>query len=113
MQIPQENLAQNIYAYIQDHPGDVSLQTLSDRYHLSESYLSRIIKQTLGKNFSDLVQESKLNRACFYLANGRMPILDIAFMCGFSDLSYFYKVFRHHCGVTPVAFRKKALSENR
>lgn len=112
LQNSNETLARNIYSYIQDHSGDVSLQILSNRYHLSESYLSRVIKQNLGRNFSDLVQEAKINRARFYLENSTMPILDIAFMCGYSDLSYFYKVFRQYYGTAPVAYRKKCCQKS-
>ena len=105
--LPQEKLSQSIYFYIQNHPNDVTLHQLAQRYQLSESHLSRMIKQQMGKNFSDLVQEAKMKKAGYFLENENLSIMDIAFMCGFGDLSYFYRVFRSYYGVPPAAYRKQ------
>ena len=36
-------------------------------------------------------------------------VTDIAYSCGFNDLSYFIKVFRDFKGISPKQFRKKEI----
>ncbi len=49
---------------------------------------------------------SRLRRAARCLAEGDAPITDVAFDCGFADLSNFVRSFRRAAGVSPRAFRR-------
>jgi AraC-like DNA-binding protein len=46
-----------------------------------------------------------LRKAAELLARGEARVSDIAFDCGFNDLSYFNRCFRRRFGLTPTAAR--------
>jgi AraC-like DNA-binding protein len=51
------------------------------------------------------LNELRLRKAAELLANGEGRVSDIAFDCGFNDLSYFNRCFRRRFGLTPTAAR--------
>jgi AraC-like DNA-binding protein len=51
------------------------------------------------------LNELRLRKAAELLARGKGRVSDIAFDCGFNDLSYFNRCFRRRFGLTPTAAR--------
>jgi AraC-like DNA-binding protein len=51
------------------------------------------------------LNELRLRKAADLLARPEGRISDIAFDCGFNDLSYFNRCFRRRFGLTPSAAR--------
>ena len=47
----------------------------------------------------------RIERAARKLRNSQLSVTEIAFSCGFNDLSYFIKTFKNIKGVTPTKFR--------
>ena len=47
-----------------------------------------------------------LSAAAMLVSKRQMRIADVAFLCGFSDLSYFNRSFRKRFGETPRGYRK-------
>jgi AraC-like DNA-binding protein len=61
-----------------------------------------------GASFTVRLTELRLRKAAERLAHpGDGRISDIAFDCGFNDLSYFNRCFRRRFGLTPSAARGK------
>jgi AraC-like DNA-binding protein len=58
-----------------------------------------------GASFTARLTERRLHKAAERLAHGEGRISDIAFECGFNDLSYFNRCFRRRFGLTPTAAR--------
>lgn len=59
-----------------------------------------------GSTFSEELMTVRLEAAFGLLKSGASgPIADLAFKCGFSDLSTFYRAFRARYGKTPNALR--------
>jgi AraC-like DNA-binding protein len=59
-----------------------------------------------GASFTSRLNELRLHKAAELLAHrGERRIIDIAFECGFNDLSYFNRCFRRRFGLTPSAAR--------
>ena len=66
-----------------------------------------------GKPFSFGLMAARLRRARIYLldpAQADLSIADIAFRCGFLDVSSFYRAFRAAYNVTPKSLREQAPS---
>ena len=64
-----------------------------------------------GKSFSEHLLDRRLERAAVLLrdaAGANSRIADVAFACGFGDLSYFNRVFRRRYGATPSDMREAA-----
>jgi len=84
---------------------DFSAQKLATAASLSERYVNELLFEA-GASFTLRLLELRLRKAADLLAQpaGRR-ISDIAFDCGFNDLSYFNRCFRRRFGLTPTAAR--------
>ena len=102
-----ERLMMKIITYIQESPGEITLQKVAEQFQYSTAYLSRMIKQHTGKNFSEIVRDCRLTKAKYYLESSGLSIIDIALMLGFNDVSHFYKVFKEKMNCTPTEYRKR------
>jgi AraC-like DNA-binding protein len=84
---------------------DFSAQKLAAASGLSERYVNELLFDA-GASFSVRLNELRLAKAADLLARGgNQRISEIAFACGFNDLSYFNRCFRRRFGVTPTAAR--------
>jgi AraC-like DNA-binding protein len=84
---------------------DFSAQRLAHAAGLSERYVNELLFEA-GASFTTRLNELRLRRAADLLAHGdQRRISDIAFECGFNDLSYFNRCFRRRFGLTPTAAR--------
>ena len=98
--------ANQIVAYIREHyQEDLSLDLLSDRFHFSTSYISRLIRRCEGINFTEIVTETRLQKAKQLLEDPSLRTLDVGSMVGYHDTSYFIQSFRKRFGVTPNEYR--------
>ena len=82
---------------------DFSAHKLAAAAGLSERYVNELLYET-GASFTMRLNELRLRKAAELLAQrGGRRISDIAFECGFNDLSYFNRCFRRRFGLTPSA----------
>jgi AraC-like DNA-binding protein len=85
---------------------DFSAQKLAAAAGLSERYVNELLFEA-GASFTTRLNELRMRKAADLLARGKGRISDIAFECGFNDLSYFNRCFRRRFGLTPTAARGK------
>ncbi|WJR79719.1 AraC family transcriptional regulator [Bradyrhizobium sp. NP1] len=84
---------------------DFSAQKLAAAAGLSERYVNELLYEA-GASFTVRLTELRLRKAADMLArDAERRISDIAFDCGFNDLSYFNRCFRRRFGLTPTAAR--------
>jgi AraC-like DNA-binding protein len=84
---------------------DFSAQRLAAAAGLSERYVNELLFEA-GASFTMRLNELRLRRAADLLAHDdQRRISDVAFDCGFNDLSYFNRCFRRRFGLTPTAAR--------
>lgn len=88
------------------HEPDFSAQKLAAATGLSERYVNELLFEA-GAGFTTRLNELRLRKAADLLAHREGRISDIAFACGFNDLSYFNRCFRRRFGLTPTAARGK------
>ncbi|MBR2562605.1 MAG: helix-turn-helix transcriptional regulator, partial [Eubacterium sp.] len=72
---------------------------------LNPSYLSTLFKQVTGQTFKEYLNHVRIQEAQRLLTHTDYPIMEISIACGFSDQSYFTKVFRKYTGLTPRQYR--------
>lgn len=99
-----------ILEYINQNYADCSLRALSEEFHFSEKYLSRLIHEKTGMTYMEILSEAKMNAVTYYLLNTELPIHDIAVQCGYANQSFFYKKFSERYGISPSKFRNAARS---
>lgn len=97
----------DILHYIEEHHESCSLQSVSDHFNFNASYLSRYIKKQTGKNFKDLVQKLRFDRACTLLQTSTLPIEEIAHQIGYSNIGFFYQTFQKLYGQSPNDYRQQ------
>ena len=84
---------------------DFSAQKLAAAAGLSERYVNELLFDA-GASFTMRLTELRLRKAADLLLHlGSRRISDVAFDCGFNDLSYFNRCFRRRFGLTPSAAR--------
>jgi AraC-like DNA-binding protein len=91
-----------------EHP--LSLTELARLTHLSPGAFSRFFHAHTGRTFPQFVNELRLGRACRLLAEGEMNVTEVAFACGFENLSNFNRQFRRLKRTTPSAYRQALLA---
>ncbi len=84
----------------------LSLKEMSELYFFNEKYLGRLFMSETGMTFHEYLNKIRTERARALLETSDLPILDIAFDCGFGSVSYFNRVFKRTVGVTPSEYRK-------
>jgi AraC-like DNA-binding protein len=85
----------------------LSTDMVAKQQNISARYLQRLI-ETTGKPFAERVNELRLQRAFDLLTapgSGKQRIAHIALEAGFSDVSYFNRLFRARFGDTPTGVR--------
>ena len=80
---------------------------------LSPSHFSRVIKQTYGFSFTELVSRARVEKASELLVRTEKSLLQICMECGFNEQSYFTRVFQKHAGRPPGEYRKYQRSRYR
>lgn len=88
---------------------DISLYTLAENVFLNPSYVSRLIKEQTGKNYTEIITELRIEKAEELLENTDLYIYEIAQQVGYNNLNYFYKSFRKVKGKLPGDYRIKGV----
>jgi len=78
---------------------------LADLVGCSREHLARSIKKHLGISARDLVTERRLAAAANLLRSSSDDPADIAYRCGYSNTSNFYRLFRRQFDCTPRQYR--------
>jgi AraC-like DNA-binding protein len=90
----------------------LTLDKLSDILGINRFYISQVINEKLGKNFSDFVNAYRVEKtkALLFSEKGHQyTLLAIAFESGFNSKTSFNAVFKKHTGLTPSAYKKANL----
>ena len=95
-----------IISFIQKEYMDVTLDTLSDHFHLSKPYLSKYIKEKSGMTFQEVVKEERMKKAKNMLKQTNNTVETIAANIGYENVEHFNRLFKRSFGVTPVQYRK-------
>lgn len=83
----------------------LTLQDLSERFHVSTAHLSRFIKHHTALGFHEYLVEIRLNHAVRDLENTQDTITEIAYANGFPNISSFNRDFRKKFNATPNKYR--------
>ncbi|MES2938564.1 MAG: helix-turn-helix transcriptional regulator [Pseudomonadota bacterium] len=74
--------------------GPLTLQAMADAAHLSVYHFSRMFKASFGVAPHAWVMQRRLGRARALLAQGQLPLREVAARCGFTSLSHMNTALR-------------------
>lgn len=101
------NIIQKAISYINENISEnISLDAIAEYVYLSPSYFSRLFKKEMGVSFTDYLNKARVEESKKYLADIKLSMSDISNIIGFSDQSYYTKVFKKFEGLSPGQFRK-------
>lgn len=101
----QQGVMISVLGYVEEHYRDGELSELARLLHYDLYWLSREIKKITGKNYTELVQEKRLNQAVYLLEHTNMSVMDIGMSVGYDNMSYFHRIFQKRYGMTPRKYR--------
>jgi AraC-like DNA-binding protein len=85
----------------QTFPENWDIERARARAGLSRHYFTKLFREETGMSFVQKLTEVRLEHAALLLRQGGHSIAGAAFVCGFNDLSHFYRVFNGRYGVPP------------
>ncbi|QNK57282.1 response regulator [Paenibacillus sp. PAMC21692] len=101
------NVVERVRAYIDQHYAEVGL-TVADigkAVYLSSTYVSLLFKQETGGTIGEYLTQVRVDKAKELLRDPQYKFYDICHAIGYTDPSYFTKLFKKVTGVTPSAYR--------
>jgi len=96
-------LEKEILMFIDDniYDSDLSLQTISDKFEVSNKYLSLLCKKYYGITYLQYIQNKRIERATLLLAENKYSLSEIAQMCGYTNQLTFRRNFKSIKGINP------------
>ncbi|MBA2936838.1 helix-turn-helix domain-containing protein [Paenibacillus sp. CGMCC 1.16610] len=84
----------------------VSLGTIANTFFVSKEHLSRVFKQEVGVTVMDYLIAKRMEKALELLQDASVSIKSAAEAVGYSDLTYFHRIFKKMTGMTPSQMRQ-------
>lgn len=106
-------MAANLDSYIRDNMADeISNTELGAVFGYHPFYVSQMLKKKLGITLKQYVIAYRLRTARALLETTEKTTAEIAELTGFTDASYFTKIFKASFGQTPKEYRNEHKVEN-
>ncbi|MEC0093333.1 response regulator transcription factor [Paenibacillus macquariensis] len=104
----ESNRLQKLLDYMHEHYADqLTLAELSKYFHFNTSYLSSYFSAHMNEGFSEYLNRIRIEKAMELLNDDSITISEISGRVGYSDHSYFCKVFKKFTGDSPSSYRRK------
>lgn len=83
---------------------DMSLAYLTDKFGVSNKYITMLCKSTKGMTYIQYIQELRIKKATEYIKDGQHSLEEIAALCGYSNMLTFRRNFKSVMGVNPSEY---------
>lgn len=91
--------------------GEFNVKRLSKIIGLHPNYLNAVYKANTGMTLCAYLTHKRIEAARYMLESSSYNLSEIASMCGFSQLSYFTRIFKKLCGKLPSVYRNEKRSK--
>ena len=100
-----DRIVGQVQLYIRQHlREDLKVSTLGQIFFLSPNHLSFLFKKETGYTLSDYVENVRMEHARVLLSMD-YSIVEVAMQVGYSDASYFSRVFKKKTGMSPQKYQ--------
>ncbi|RZJ61596.1 MAG: AraC family transcriptional regulator [Hymenobacter sp.] len=98
---------EKVFEYLNAHYAhQITLAEVAKIANMPEASFSRFIKKRTGNTFIDSLNEIRLGHASRMLIDTTHSIAEVAYKCGFNNISNFNRIFKKRKNYTPKAFRQ-------
>ncbi len=104
----QQAMAEAVRYLLANYRDELRLEEVLRLTAMSKPTFSRLFKKHSGKTFSEFVSQIRLQAACRELVETERSVLEIALSSGFSQVSFFNRIFRRSLHCSPTQYREKA-----
>ena len=107
--VPAAIIPQQIAQYVSAHFREpLTLEALARALGVSRFHLSHVFSEKIGQGFSAYLASIRVDCACALLAGTNRSVTEIAAESGFESQRSFFRAFGARCGMTPLAYRRRA-----
>lgn len=100
-------LAVDVIYYLQScYNQKITIDRLTEEFHTNRTTLLSDFKKYTGQSINHYLVQLRLNMASTLLRDTELSVDEICDRTGFSDISYFSKVFKKGLSLTPSEYRK-------
>ena len=97
---------EKVFEYMNAHYSRaITLSEVAKVANMPEASFSRFIKKRIGNTFIDSLNEIRLGHATRMLIDTTHNVAEVAYKCGFNNISNFNRTFKKKKGCTPKEFR--------
>lgn len=99
-------IVRNAMKYIDEHYKEkLTLPEVAEKTYVSQWHLSKLLNKELKKNFSEILNDTRIKRAKKLLEDSSLRIGDVAREVGFLDFAHFSRVFKKVEGISANEYR--------
>lgn len=99
-------IVSNAVQYMQEHFREkITLPEVAEKIYVSQWHLSKLLNRYMGKNFSEVLNSIRIEKAKELMKDPSLRLADIAEMVGFLDVAHFSRVFKKLTGVSAGEYR--------
>ena len=99
-------IVSNAVQYMQEHFREkITLPEVAEKIYVSQWHLSKLLNHHMGKNFSEVLNSIRIEKAKELMKDPSLRLADIAEMVGFLDVAHFSRVFKKLTGVSAGEYR--------
>jgi YesN/AraC family two-component response regulator len=91
-----------------DHTSEVRVTKLARQCGMTRYAFSRLFRASVGVSCREYVMRLRIETACRMLELPHESVTQVAIAAGFTDASYFARIFRKHMRKSPIEYAKTA-----
>ncbi|HJB30187.1 MAG TPA: AraC family transcriptional regulator [Candidatus Blautia faecavium] len=112
IEVPYSGRAKGEYddlllTYMLNHYSTVTLSELSEKFHYSVPYCSKLIKEISGHTFSELLTSIRLQHGESFLLSTQLSVAEISDRLGYKNPETFIRVFQRYHHMSPSQYRRQ------
>lgn len=109
----QDDKSREIYQYINTHFNDydISIESIADNLHTSSKNVRDTVLKYTGRMYREYLVHLRIEYAKVLLIEENLPVSEICYKVGYSNISYFIRLFREVTGTTPAKYRENNRGE--
>lgn len=84
----------------------LTLESVATECAVHPQHLGRLFTKYTGERFHQMLNRIRIEQAKRLLLKTDQTVLEIAMLCGYENVTYFNRIFKRDCGITPREYRK-------
>lgn len=87
----------------------ITLDEMTRQLQISRSYFCSLLKKETNRTFSQLLNETRIEKSKELLVKGSLSVLEVALAVGFNNQNYYTMTFKKLVNMTPLEYRNKGI----